>query len=115
MSYPFREKEPKRRLAILGLLDGPLYRDWLFWWTLSWVVVGGLSVAFPTPDTEPTTSLPKWLNVIVTMLVMLGVMGLLPAGIRRGFRRYRWSRQRVSGQVYPDRQQDLGVGPAASV
>jgi hypothetical protein len=98
---PDRKRPPKHLGRHFGLFDGPAYRDWLAWWTVFWLVVAGLSTAFPTVDATRTTSLPRWLDVLLAALVFALLFGVVPAYGRLLFRRHRIKRARRRAAVPP--------------
>ncbi|WP_206322910.1 hypothetical protein [Streptomyces sp. HNM0575] len=81
---------PKRRNAVLRLYDAPLYRDWAFWNTVGWALLAGISIP-ATPPTEPSP-LPRWLDTLLAIVMMVATFGVVPAWIRLPVRRWRWRR-----------------------
>jgi hypothetical protein len=94
---PNRERPKKHLGGFLGLYDKPLYRDWLAWWTGFWVLVSGLAIAFPTRGSESTSTLPRWLDISLSMLLFGFLFGVLPAYLRVLIRRQLIRRRRAKG------------------
>ena len=114
---PDRAKPPKELGRHLGLFDKPLFRDWLAWWTVFWIVVSGLAVAFPTSETVRSSTLPRWLDVLLAVLFFGSVLGLLPAYgrvlvRRRMIKRRREAKTRETHPTSVDRHQP---GPPVTV
>ena len=80
---------PKRRNAVLRLLDAPVYRDWIFWLLVGWTLLGGVSV-YTSPTT--TSTIPKWLDALLAATFFLVLFGVVPAFLRLQIRRWRWRR-----------------------
>ncbi|QFU86615.1 restriction endonuclease [Amycolatopsis sp. YIM 10] len=89
---------PKRMNAVWRLFDAPLYRDWLFWFTVGWVAVEVISVL----SYGPPSSTPPWFNALIGALFFVLIAGILPAWGRLLFRRWRHERRQrpeQSGQT----------------
>jgi hypothetical protein len=105
-SEGFVETPKVRRNAFLWIYDRPLYRDWVFWLTVGWVVITLPSLAF---GKNSSRDLPRWENVLLGTIFIPLLFGALPAGIRRGVRG--WRSSRVRGDAAPHAV--LGHVPAA--
>ncbi len=88
---------PRQQGRFLGLWDGPLYRDWLFWLGGTCTAVVALSVAFP--PASYASSLPRWLDATLAALTTFGFFAFLPAYLRLRIRRFRRRRLRATSQV----------------
>ena len=89
---PDQGRRPRQINAVLGLYDKPPHRDWLVWWTVGWIVLAGVAIAFPVEGSAPTSSIPRWLNILLAALVFGLLFGVLPAYVRLLVRRARYRR-----------------------
>ncbi|MCA1602026.1 MAG: hypothetical protein LC776_10425 [Acidobacteria bacterium] len=80
---------PKRRNVVLRLYDAPLHRDWIFWLTVTWAAIAGVSI----PAYAPPSAIPIWLNTLLAVIFWVVVGGIVPAWFRLVMRRWRWRRR----------------------
>lgn len=90
---------------MLGLYDAPLHRDWAFWLTVGLAALETVSViTYP----GPTSGLPRWLDILLAVLLITLIFGVVPTWIRLLVRRWRWRRHHpqpapTTGNVPPTR------------
>ncbi|MFE6864501.1 restriction endonuclease [Nocardia sp. NPDC057668] len=77
---------PRRRNRVLRLFDGPIYADWLFWWTLAQAMLAYFAIS--TSD-SPNREIPPWLDGLLAAMFFSTAFGIVPAWVRLIIRRHR--------------------------
>ncbi|WP_206792037.1 restriction endonuclease [Amycolatopsis sp. MtRt-6] len=75
--------------AVWRLFDAPIYRDWLFWFTVAWAAFSFVAIF----TAGKSSGIPVWLNALLASTFFALVCGIFPAWIRLFIRRWAYKRR----------------------